>query len=182
MSHFVAFSPLFTGEMDNPDIGVKVEDYENFEHIHSTVHDKWMFTPETEWKTEPIDKYPRAEYLYLYGFTTHDEDLTPYSLQESWSLNKADPGSQLFHQIWHMIGMTCEPCSALMYEGSVDFPSINAFVAENREPIVKRVDCERGKISIVTIDLHDNSEEIDETYEWDAENYEEETFLGGINY
>lgn len=183
MSYYVAYSPLFTGEMTNPDFGAKITDYENFNHLCETVHDEWAFNPDIDWATANTDDYPRTQYAYLYGFTlpTHDEP-SHRDPSHTWSLNKATPDTPLFRNIWKAVAMTCEPCSILMYPNSSDFPRLNTLVTRDEDPTIHRLDIERGHITHVEVNIHDYTESTVNTYDWNPDTYEDERFLGGINY
>lgn len=181
MSYYGTYSPLFTGSMDDPDPGVQISDYENFEHICSTVHDEWAFDPEIEWREEP-DTYPKQQYAYLYGFTTHADSLSQYDECDTWSINKLTPTSPLFTNVWYAVSATCEPFSVLMNEGAA-FPRTNGLAFNRGDLSVHRLDCEPGHIELVNVPLDGSEEEeLVDTYDWDVETYEEERFLGGINY
>lgn len=182
MSHYSTYSPLFTGPMTSPDTGVKITDYENFAHIREEVHPEWAFSPVIDWKAENPDSYPKEQYAYLYGFTYPDESLSQYDEYDTFHLNKASPGSQLFTNLWYAVAMTCEPFKVLMYEGSSSFPRMNQLAMAETDLSVKRLDCEPGRIEIVNVPLTDSEEEVVDTLEWNYETYEEERFLGGINY
>jgi hypothetical protein len=181
MSYYATYSPLFTGSMDDPSLGVRIDDYENFDHIRTTVHDEWAFSPEIEWETEDQSSYPKEQYAHLYGFTYHDDSLSRYDECDSWSINKLAPPSPLFNNLWYAVAMTCEPFSVLMHE-SAAFPRTNALALHGGDLTVHRLDAEPGCITRVEVPLDGGDEEVVDTYEWEADTYREERFPGGINY
>lgn len=181
MSYYVTYSPLFTGSMDDPDLGARIEDYENFEHLRTEVHSEWAFTPEIEWETADTDAYPQEQYAYLYGFTYPDDSLSRYEETDTFSINKLAPESELFYNVWYAVSMTCEPFSVLMYEGA-EFPRTNALAFGRGDLTVSRLDCKPGHIDVMEIDLADGEERHEDEYDWEADTYREERFLGGINY
>lgn len=181
MSYYVTYSPLFTGTLDSPEIGVRITDYENFDHLRTEVHPEWAFNAELEWKTEDPESYPKEQYAYLYGFTYPDGNLSRYDLDDSFSLNKVAPSSPLFTNLWYAVSMTCEPFSVLMHKGA-EFPSTNRLAIEGGNLSVNRLDCEPGHLEIVEVPLDGAESTVVDTFDWNVDTYEEERFLGGINY
>jgi len=168
--------------MESPDTGVKIRDFENFDHLRTEVYSEWAFEPEINWGTEDHGSYPKKNFAYLYGFTYEDGDISQFGDCETFYLNKVSPGSPLFTDLWYAMAMTCEPFSVLMYTGSSDFPRLNEVVVYDTDLMVQRLDCEPGLIEVVNVPLDGGEETVEDTYEWDVDTYEEERFLGGLNY
>ena len=182
MSYTATYSPLFTGSIENPRIGVRIEDYENFEHLIDI--ENLAFEPSTKWITKDMEAYPRTEYAYLYGFEyPSNDDVYLSSITDTFSLNKVAPGyHELFTKTWYLVAMTCEPFSVLMNPSSGNFPPANWLVTGRGEDYVHRLDCEPGRIEIWDVPLFEGEETLRDEFEWDTESYEDERFLGGANY
>ena len=182
MSYYTAYTMLFTGDMNEPNYGVKINDYKNFNHIINTVHDEWAFSPKLDWEVSNKNAYPKEEYAYLYGYVNHTEEIYILEPDETWSLNKCGQNSELFYSLWTATSMVCEPFSVLMYPGLSNFPRLNELVYSNLDTVMYRLDCQPGKIEIIEFNLITNEEKLEDVHEWNISTYEDEYFLNGINY